>query len=64
MSVIVIRIELDELDIVGLSELVAARHVTIGDATEAKCIREMNDLQRLMWVRQVKLMIQSMQRAS
>jgi hypothetical protein len=52
--VIIVRLDLDRYDALTISRFVREGIVTIGEATEAKCIKEMSDLHRLMWVRQVQ----------
>lgn len=50
--VIIVRLDLDKYDPLTLSKFIREGIVTIGEATEAKCIKEMSDLHRLVWVRQ------------
>lgn len=55
--VVVVRIELNELSRDEIKALVAANMITMGDATEAKCIKEMNDLEKLMWIRSCRVSV-------
>jgi hypothetical protein len=54
MTVVIVRLDLDRYDALTISRLVRDRVITIGEATEAKCIKDMSDLHRLLWIRQVK----------
>ena len=54
MKIIIVRIDLDVYDRDQLKSLILDRVITIGEATEARCVCQMNDLERLMWVRSVK----------
>lgn len=56
--IVIARIDLDVLDTQSLSDLIMYGYITLGDATEAKCIREMSELEKLMWVRSTKLLTQ------
>lgn len=55
--VIIVRLDLDVYDPLTLSRFVREGVVTIGEATEAKSVREMSELHRLLWVRQCQELV-------
>ena len=54
MKVVIVRLDLDRYDALTLSKLVKEGVITTGDACEARAVRSMSALHRLMWVRQVQ----------
>lgn len=58
MNIVIVRLDLDKYDALTLSRLVVDGVITLGDACDAKSIKSMSDLHRLIWVRQVKSMMQ------
>lgn len=49
--VVIVRLDLDRYDASTLQSLVREGVVTIGEACEAKAVKQMSDYERLMWVR-------------
>lgn len=52
--VAIVRIDLDKFDALFIAKLYAEGLITLGEATEAKCARDMDDVHRLLWTRQIQ----------
>lgn len=56
MSIVIVRLDLDLFDLKTIEKLVTTSVITMGEATEAKCVCKMNDFEKLMWVREMQKM--------
>ncbi len=50
--IVVVRLDLDKYDLRTIEKLVTNGVITMGEATESKSVRKMNDLEKLMWIRE------------
>jgi len=49
--VVIVRLDLDKYDIRTIERLVQNNVISMGEATEAKVIGDLSEIQRLMWIR-------------
>ncbi len=54
MKIVIVRIDLDKCTKRSIERLVQDGVITLGEGTDAKVIRVMNDLEKLMWIRSMK----------
>lgn len=50
--IVVVRLDLDKYDLRTIEKLVINGVITMGEATESKSVKKMNDLEKLMWIRE------------
>ena len=50
--IVVVRLDLDKYDLRTIEKLVTNGVITMGEATESKQVKRMNDLEKLMWIRE------------
>lgn len=49
--IVIVRLDLDKYEMSTIERLVQNGVISMGEATEARVIRELDDVKRLMWVR-------------
>lgn len=51
--IVIVRLDLDRYDLLMIARLYRDGLITMSEVTESKAYREMSELHRLMWERQV-----------
>lgn len=52
--IVIVRLDLDRYDKNTIERLVTNGVITMGEATESRVIKKMNDLDRLVWIREMQ----------
>lgn len=56
--IVVVRLDLDRYDLDVIERLVVGSLITMGEATESRAVRAMDDVRKLMWIREMQRMRQ------
>jgi len=56
--IVVVRLDLDRYDLDVIERLVLGSLITMGEATESRAVRAMDDVRKLMWIREMQRMRQ------
>ena len=52
--IVIVRLDLDRYDVRSIEKLYEGGVITLGEATESKVVKRMNDLDKLVWIRKVQ----------
>ena len=62
MKVVIVRLDLDRYEMDVIEHLVVDGVVTIQEARDCRCIRELGDVGSLMWVRRIQKVIHTFEK--
>lgn len=60
MKIVIVRLDLDRYDLDVIERLVVGSVITMGEATESRAVQKMDDVRKLMWIREMQRMRQPM----
>lgn len=52
--IVIVRLDLDKYELKTIERLVQNSVITMGEATESREVKKMNDLDKLVWVREMQ----------